>query len=127
GPISYALAYPDRLPLTNFLSLPSESATKKNKNFLALTFEAPDPKRFPAYRLAYRALETGGTAPAALSGADEAAVAAFLEGRCRFTDIARICGEVLDAHVPARLESIEQASAASDGGRIAAHRRLASH
>jgi 1-deoxy-D-xylulose-5-phosphate reductoisomerase len=89
-----------------------------------LTFEAPDPARFPAFTLAYSALELGGTAPAALSGADEAAVEAFLRGRCPFTRIARVCEEVLDAHVVEPLTSVEQALAASDWGRREAARRV---
>ena len=77
GPISYALGHPERLPL----DLPPLDLARLGR----LTFEAPDPARFPAYTLAYRALELGGTAPAVLSGADEAAVEAFLARRCRFT------------------------------------------
>jgi 1-deoxy-D-xylulose-5-phosphate reductoisomerase len=116
GPISYALGHPERLPL----DLPALDLARLG----ALSFEAPDPVRFPAYRLAYRALELGGTAPAALSGADEAAVAAFLEKRCGFTDIARLCAEVLEAHPVERLGSVEQALAASDWGRREAERRV---
>jgi 1-deoxy-D-xylulose-5-phosphate reductoisomerase len=115
GPISYAMAYPDRLPL----DLPPLDLSRLGR----LTFEPPDPARFPAFTLAYRALEIGGTAPAVLSGADEAAVEAFLAGRCGFTRIAQVCEEVLDAHVPEPLRSVEQALAASDWGRRqAAHR-----
>ncbi len=118
GPISYALAYPGRLRL----DLPPLDLSRLGR----LTFEAPDPGRFPAFTLAYRALEAGGTAPAALSGADEAAVAAFLEGRCRFTRIAEVCEEVLEAHVAEPLRSVEQAIDASQRGRRDAARRLAS-
>jgi 1-deoxy-D-xylulose-5-phosphate reductoisomerase len=75
--------------------------------------------------LAYRALELGGTAPAVLSGADEAAVAAFLARRCKFTDIAEVCAEALEAHVVEPLRSVEQAIAASDWGRAEADRRVA--
>ncbi len=115
GPISYAMAYPERLPL----DLPPLDLSRLGR----LTFEPPDPARFPAFTLAYRALEIGGTGPAVLSGADEAAVEAFLAGRCGFTRIAQVCEEVLDAHVPEPLRSVEQALAASDWGRRqAAHR-----
>jgi len=116
GPISYALAWPDRLPL----DLPPLDLTRLGQ----LQFEPPDATRFPAFTLPYRALELGGTAPAALSGADEGAVAAFLAGRCKFTDIAEICAAVLDAHVPEKVTSIDQALAASDAGRRAAERRV---
>jgi 1-deoxy-D-xylulose-5-phosphate reductoisomerase len=80
--------------------------------------------RFPAFGLAYRALEAGGTAPAVLSGADEGAVEAFLAGRCTFDAIARTCAEVLDAHPVERLDSVDQAIAASDWGRAEALRRV---
>jgi 1-deoxy-D-xylulose-5-phosphate reductoisomerase len=116
GPISYAMGHPGRLPI----DLPALDLARLGR----LSFEAPDPVRFPAYRLAYRALELGGTAPAVLSGADEAAVAAFLEKRCRFTDIARLCEEVLEAHAVEPLGSVEQALAASDWGRHEAERRV---
>jgi 1-deoxy-D-xylulose-5-phosphate reductoisomerase len=116
GPISYAMAWPQRLRL----ELPPLDLSRLGR----LTFEPPDPVRFPAFTLAYRALEVGGTAPAALSGADEAAVAAFLEGRCGFTEIARVCEEVLDAHVAEPLSSVEQALAASEWGRREAQRRV---
>jgi len=117
GPISYAMAHPERLPL----DLAPLDLTRLGK----LTFEKPDPARFPAFTLAYRALELGGTAPAVLSGADEGAVAAFLAGRCRFTDIAELCAYALEAHVVEPLRSVEQALAASDWGRAAVERRVA--
>jgi len=117
GPISYALGHPGRLPL----ELPPLDLARLGR----LTFETPDPARFPAFTLAYRALEMGGTAPAVLSGADEAAVAAFLARRCRFTDIADLCAAALDAHSPEPLRSVEQALAASEWGRREAERRVA--
>jgi 1-deoxy-D-xylulose-5-phosphate reductoisomerase len=116
GPIGYAMAYPERLPL----ELPPLDLSKLGR----LTFEAPDPTRFPAFTLAYRALERGGTAPAALSGADEAAVEAFLAGRIPFTQISSLCADVLDAHVVEPVRSVEQALAASDWGRREAARRV---
>ena len=116
GPISYALGFPERLRL----DLPPLDLSRLGR----LSFEPPDPRRFPAFTLAYRALEMGGTAPAVLSGADEAAVAAFLQGRCRFTRIAQVCEEVLDLHVPQPLRSVEQAIEASETGRREAARRV---
>jgi 1-deoxy-D-xylulose-5-phosphate reductoisomerase len=116
GPISYAMAWPERLRL----DLPPLDLSRLGK----LTFEPPDPARFPAFTLAYRALEMGGTAPAVLSGADEAAVAAFLGGRCPFPRIARICEEVLEACVTEPLRSVEQAIEASDWGRRQAEERV---
>jgi 1-deoxy-D-xylulose-5-phosphate reductoisomerase len=116
GPISYALGHPERLAL----DLPPLDLARLGR----LTFEAPDAARFPAFMLAYRALELGGTAPAVLSGADEAAVAAFLAGRCRFTDIAELCAAALEAHTVEPLRSVEQALLASDWGRREAERRV---
>ncbi len=116
GPISYAMGWPERLPL----DLAPLDLARLGK----LTFEAPDAARFPAFGLAYRALEIGGTAPAVLSGADEAAVAAFLARRCRFTDVAEACAAALDAHAPEPLRSVDQAIAASDWGRREVERRL---
>jgi 1-deoxy-D-xylulose-5-phosphate reductoisomerase len=116
GPISYAMAWPERLRL----DLPPLDLSHLGR----LTFEPPDPGRFPAYTLAYRALEMGGTAPAVLSGADEAVVEAFLAGRCPFPRIAAVCEEVLEAHVSEPLRSVEQALAASDWGKRQAARRV---
>ena len=118
GPISYAMAWPERLRL----DLPPLDLSRLGR----LTFEQPDPGRFPAYTLAYRALEAGGTAPAALSGADEAAVAAFLAGRCPFPRIAEVCDEVLEAHVAEPLRSVAQALAASEWGKRQAALRVTS-
>ena len=115
GPISYAMAWPERIAL----ELPPLDLTRLGR----LTFEPPDPSRFPAFTLAYRALELGGSAPAVLSGADEAAVAAFLAGRIPFPRIASLCAEVLDEHVPEPLRSVEQAIAASEQGRREAEKR----
>ncbi len=116
GPISYALGHPERLPL--------DLAPLDLGGLGKLTFEPPDAARFPAFTLAYRALEMGGTAPAVLSGADEAAVAAFLARRCRFTEIAELCAAALDAHHPEPIRSVEQALEASEWGRREAERRV---
>jgi len=86
-PIGYAFSYPGRLPL--------ELPRLRPHRMEGLTFERPDRKRFPALRLAYDAAETGGSAPAALNGANEEAVRAFLSGRIAFTDIVRIVDRVL--------------------------------
>ena len=74
-------------------------------------FHAPDPARFPALGLAYRAGEVGGLLPAALNAADEVAVPAFLAGRIGFTDIPRLIERVLDECPEAELtwESLQHA------------------
>jgi 1-deoxy-D-xylulose-5-phosphate reductoisomerase len=81
-PIGYALAYPDRLTVA-FGAIDWASLSR-------LDFEAPDLEAFPCLSLAYHAGRTGGTAPAALNGANEVAVAAFLKGRIRWADIAKV-------------------------------------
>lgn len=87
-PIAYALAWPDRMPApTPRLDLAA---------LAQLSFEAPDPVRFPALRLARDALRAGGSAPVVLNGANEAAVAAFVDGRIGFTDIAAIVEAALE-------------------------------
>ena len=62
-----------------------------------LTFEAPDPQRFPALRLAREAMASGGAAPVALNAANEEAVAAFLAGHIGFLDIAETVERVMNA------------------------------
>jgi 1-deoxy-D-xylulose-5-phosphate reductoisomerase len=81
-PIGYALAYPDRLA-TPFGAIDWTALGR-------LDFESPDGEAFPCLGLAYQAGTAGGTAPACLNGANEVAVAAFLEGRIGWTDIARV-------------------------------------
>ena len=80
-PIGYALAYPDRLDDRHRGRRPHRGAGRAaRRRVTALTFERPDPERFPCLRLAYEALARGGTAPAVLSAANEVAVAAFVAG-----------------------------------------------
>jgi 1-deoxy-D-xylulose-5-phosphate reductoisomerase len=81
-PIGYALAYPDRATVA-FGAIDWSSLAR-------LDFEPPDLEAFPCLRLAYEAGRIGGTAPAALSGANEVAVEAFLKGRIRWADIAKV-------------------------------------
>ena len=80
-PIAYCLGLPERIasgvPPLDFAALS------------ALTFETPDYRRFPCLELAYQAMQAGGGVPCVLNAANEIAVAAFLAGRIRFTDIAR--------------------------------------
>ena len=100
-PISYALGYPERLPMEEFkLDL---WALK------ALTFEPPDRGSFPCLDLAYRAIECGGNAPAVLSGSNEVAVEAFLAAQIHFLQIPEVVAAALDAHEPRRIDSIHTA------------------
>ena len=99
-PISYILAYPDRLPLTHLPQLNLAEAAR-------LEFVEPDYDKFPCLGLAYTALERGGTCPAALNAANEVAVASFLSGRIAFTDIADINKQVLTAHAVQPVKDLE--------------------
>jgi len=105
-PIAYALGYPERIASG---ARPLDLAALKE-----LSFERPDERRFPCLRLAYRALERGGSAPAVLNAANEVAVDAFLAGRLSFTGIARVIADTLDA-VPAAaaadLDAVREADA----------------
>ncbi len=89
-PIAYALSFPGRLRRRDTMLDLVKAGT--------LEFFAPDPGRFPCLGLAYRAAETGGTMPAVLNGANEIAVAAFLDGRIGFMDICRTIRGVMDRH-----------------------------
>lgn len=117
-PIAYALGWPARIATpTERLDL-VKAAT--------LTFEEPDPVRFPALRLARAALQSGGGAPTILSAANEVAVQAFLDRRIGFLDIERIVEETLTAlpHRPLRdLAAVREADADARrdaAGRVAA-------
>jgi 1-deoxy-D-xylulose-5-phosphate reductoisomerase len=87
-PIGFALAYPDRLADRDVGDALVAVGGAPGANATTLGFERPDHERFPCLGLAYRALAAGGTVPAALSAANEVAVAAFVAGRIRFGDIA---------------------------------------
>jgi 1-deoxy-D-xylulose-5-phosphate reductoisomerase len=116
-PISYVLAYPERLPLDDLprLDLP---ATRE------LTFFAPDTAKFPCLKLAYRALEEGGSMPAVLNAANEVAVERFLAGAIRFTDIPEILERVMAAHRTQPASDLETCLEADRWARAEAERVL---
>jgi 1-deoxy-D-xylulose-5-phosphate reductoisomerase len=99
-PIAHALAWPERIE--------SGARAIDFVELAQLDFAAPDRERFPCLDLAYKAAATGGTAPAILNAANEVAVAAFLDGRVGFTDIARIIGDVLGEILPGRDHTLER-------------------
>jgi 1-deoxy-D-xylulose-5-phosphate reductoisomerase len=88
-PIAHCLAWPDRID--------TPAARLDLAKVATLSFEAPDPARFPALRLAREALELGGGAPTVLNAANEVAVDAFLHRRLGFAGIARLVEETLEA------------------------------
>jgi 1-deoxy-D-xylulose-5-phosphate reductoisomerase len=112
--IQYALTYPDRLP-TN---LPSLGLDK----LATLEFSNPDLERFPCLRLAYEAMREGGTMPAALSAANEIAVASFLNRQTKFMDIPRVIEETMHAHKTQPCSSIEAVLEADRWARSKAER-----
>jgi 1-deoxy-D-xylulose-5-phosphate reductoisomerase len=88
--IAYALSYPQRLPLRQ--PLPQFNADQP------LTFEQPDLDKFPCLALAFKACEVGGTLPAVLNAANEAAVNAFLKHLIAFIDIPLVVAQTMDKH-----------------------------
>ncbi|MDF3936000.1 1-deoxy-D-xylulose-5-phosphate reductoisomerase [Pseudomonas citronellolis] len=111
-PIAHALAWPERID--------SGVAPLDLFSVARLDFQAPDEQRFPCLRLARQAAEQGGSAPAMLNAANEVAVAAFLERRIRFTEIAVIIDEVLNREAAAPVESLDAVLAADRRAREAA-------
>ncbi len=98
-PIAHALAWPERMasgvaPLDLFA-------------VARFDFEPPDMERFPCLALAYSAIAAGGGVPAVLNAANEVAVAAFLDGRLKFTDIPRLIEETMTALPETREHDLE--------------------
>ncbi len=110
--IQYALTYPQRyaceLPPLDLAALS------------ALHFEAPDLDRFPCIGLAYRALNEGGTLPAAMNAANEEAVGAFIEERIGLTEIPQVIEAVMNSHSNQPALEIETILEADRQARLAA-------
>jgi len=111
-PIAYALGWPRRIPAP----VPRLDLGAIGQ----LTFEAPDPVRFPALNLARLALQTGRSAPTVLNAANEVAVQAFLDGAIGFLDIARVVEKTLEAVEPADLGCIDDVLAEDSRARACA-------
>jgi 1-deoxy-D-xylulose-5-phosphate reductoisomerase len=116
-PIQYALTYPERWPA----AIPGVDFGQA----MRLEFEPPDREKFPCLSLAYRALEAGGTAPAALNAANEEAVAAFLDGRVGFAGISETIEQVLSATAPCPAATLEDVLEADRRARERARQALA--
>jgi 1-deoxy-D-xylulose-5-phosphate reductoisomerase len=110
--IQYALTYPDRLAS----DLPSLDLAK----LASLNFEEPDLERFPCIGLAYRALRTGGTMPAALNAANEEAVHAFIDERIGFSEIPRVIEDVMNHHQTTPVTDLESVLRADSSARLLA-------
>ena len=115
--IQYALTYPERhgsdLPALDLARLSS------------LHFEAPDLERFPCISLAYRALRTGGTLPAAMNAANEEAVQAFITEQVSFADIPEIIKRVMDEHRTSDVKNLDAVIDADRSARAAAQLAIA--
>lgn len=108
-PIAYALSWPQRLPL--------QQAPLNLTRAGQLTFTEPDLTRFPCLRLAYEALDTGGSLPAVMNAANEVAVEAFLQNRIGFLGIARLIEAVMKHHRSEQLTTIDRVLQADLWGR----------
>ncbi|WP_347904413.1 1-deoxy-D-xylulose-5-phosphate reductoisomerase [Pseudomonas purpurea] len=118
-PISNALAWPERIdsgvaPLDLFA-------------IARLDFQAPDEDRFPCLRLARQAAESGNSAPAMLNAANEVAVAAFLDGRVRYLEIASIIEEVLNLEPVVAVDDLDAVFTADAKARSLAGQWLSRH
>ena len=112
GSLLAQLGPPDmRVPIAHTLAWPRRMATPMAPLDLAtvgrLDFEAADEERFPALRLARQAMAAGGARPAILNAANEIAVAAFLERRIAFLEIAAIVADTLDGYDPGAPDSLD--------------------
>src|SRR5213078_4517121 len=111
--IQYALTYPERCPS----QLPPLDLAKLS----SLHFETPDFDRFPCISLAYRALKTGGTLPAAMNAANEEAVQAFIDERISLLDIPQIIERVMNQHRTSAVEDLDAVLDADRSARAGAH------
>jgi len=117
-PIQYAVTYPDRLPnRLRPLNLAEQGS---------LTFEAANPEKFPALRLAREAGNAGGTLPAVLNAANEIAVPAFLEEKILFPSIWHVVEAVMQRHKNIEHPSLDDILKADAWARSAAQEEVAS-
>jgi len=115
-PIAHALAWPERIgsgvsPLNLF-------------DVARLDFEPPDMERFPCLRLAREAAERRGTATTILNAANEVAVAAFLDGRIRFTNIPAVIEQTLEAVSVTTAQTLSEILSADELARLEAARHV---
>lgn len=129
GSLLAQLGAPDmRVPIAHALAWPRRMPTSVERLDLAtigrLDFEAPDYERFPCLKLAREALSAGGARPAILNAANEVAVAAFLDGRAGFLEIAAIVSDTLERYDPAAPETLDQVLAIDAQARAYAGERV---
>jgi len=130
GVVKAEIGFPDmHKPIQYAITEPARAAVDSPPFDLAgqsLTFERFDLDETPCLRLGYEAGRAGGTAPAVLNAADEIAVAAFLEGRIRFTEIATVVADVLDLHDVHEPGSVDDVADVDEWARAEAERDIAS-
>lgn len=132
GSVLAQLGNPDmRTPIANALAWPEriDSGVAPLDLFAVarLDFQAPDEERFPCLRLARQAAEAGNSAPAMLNAANEVAVAAFLDGRVRYLEIASIIEEVLNLEPVVAVNDLEAVFTADAKARELAGQWLSRH
>jgi 1-deoxy-D-xylulose-5-phosphate reductoisomerase len=132
GSVLAQLGNPDmRTPIANALAWPEriDSGVPPLDLFAVarLDFQAPDEDRFPCLRLARQAAEAGNSAPAMLNAANEVAVAAFLDGRVRYLEIASIIEEVLNLEPVVAVSDLEAVFTADAKARVLAGQWLSRH
>jgi 1-deoxy-D-xylulose-5-phosphate reductoisomerase len=115
-PIAHAMAWPQRME--------SGVASLNIFDVARLDFEEPDFGRFPCLRLAYEAIEAGGTAPAILNAANEVAVEAFLDERLAFLDIPRVIETTLARVTHRPSDTLETILAADEAARAVARQLI---
>ncbi len=110
-----------RVPIASTLAWPQRMETPCAPLDLTqignLSFQAPDEQRFPATRLAREAAKAGGAAPAVLNAANEIAVAAFLDGQIKFTQISALVARMLDSALPPAPASLDEVLAVDEQAR----------
>lgn len=114
GPISYALAYPERI------SNPIPPLELDDVG--SLTFSKPDNEAFPCLSYAYDAIKAGGTMPCVLNASNEVAVNAFLEGRIGFNAISRVVRKTVDSYKAGGTATLEDIMDADRWSREAAEK-----
>ncbi len=115
-PIQYALRFPERGEL-------GEDRLSFEK-LATLTFEKPDLVRFPLLQTAYDCLRKGGNSCCVMNGANEVAVAAFLRGEIKYTDIQRVIIGTLERAQFVATPSIEDYAASNEESRRIAHEMI---
>jgi len=130
GSVLAQLGTPDmRTPIAYALAWPARMQSPQERLDLAvmakLTFEPPDPERFPALRLAREVLKNGGSAPTVLNAANEVAVEGFLAGQIGFLDIAAIVEDVLMQFSHGAMNSLDDVRAFDEEARRIANHHLA--